>query len=718
LFIDNRWSAPVDVFSSFNPADGSVLAELTQASEHDVGRAVEAARRAQPLWQALAGHGRARLLYALARLLQKHARLFAVLETLDHGKLLRETRDIDLPQAARHFYHHAGWAQLQSEEFPDQRPVGVIGQIVASNFSQLAWKIAPALAGANTVVFKPSPSTSLSALLFAELCVQAGVPAGVVNIVTGDGRVGQALASHPGVDMIAFSGSFDVGRAIRIASAGSGKKLMLQLTGTTSLIVFDDADLDAAVEGVIDSMRFCHGHDHVPGGPAGARLLVQESVQQRFLAKLRARLSKLRPGAALDKSTDIALPPAALSLPLQPIASLSFRTPSEAVQLANNSADGVAASIWTESISLALELARDIRAGSIWVNSVGLVDAACGAGGCRASGFGREGGREGMLEYMTALAEDERPSLPVTAPGPGAAAPIFFPDPAPFSIDRTLKLYIGGQQVRPDGGYSRAIVGPAGTFLADIGVGSRKDIRNAVEAARNASGWATASAHQRAQVLYYIAENLAARADEFGARIAAMTGQAYPEREVQAAIERLFHYAAWADKYDGLVHQPPRRGLALAQSEALGVIGIICPFDSPLLGFVALVAPAIALGNRVVVVPSGPHPLSALDMAQVFASSDLPGGVVNIVSAGSNAGADGHELARTLASHFDVDAIWRHDGSGEGCVEVERLAAQSMKRSWVGGARGRNWHSSAQSGGRAVLAHASHVKNIWIPSGV
>jgi aldehyde dehydrogenase (NAD+) len=708
LFIDNRWSAPADAFSSLNRADGTLLAELTQAGEFDVDRAVEAARRAQPLWQALPGHGRARILYALARLLQKHARLFAVLETLEHGKLLRDTRDTDLPQAARHFYHHAGWAELQSEEFPDQRPVGVIGQIVAPGFSQLAWKIAPALASANTVIFKPSASTSLSALLFAELCQQAGVPAGVVNIVTGDGRVGQALVGHAGIDMIAFTGSFDVGRAIRIASAGSGKKLMLQLKAATSLIVFDDADLDAAVEGVVDSI------DHGDGARVSARLLVQESVQQRFLAKLDARIGKLRPGAALDKSTDIVHYP--LSRPLQPIASISFRTPAEAVQLANNSSDGFAASIWTESISLALEVAPDIKAGSIWVNSVGLFDAACGVGGCRASGFGREGGREGMLEYMTALAEDERPCLPATAPPVDvtAAAPVFLVDADPFSIDRTLKLYIGGKQVRPDGGYSRAIHGPAGTFLADIGVGSRKDIRNAVEAARKASGWAAASAHNRAQVLYYIAENLAARADEFGARLAAMTFDAHPEREVQAAIERLFYYAAWADKYDGLVHQPPRRGLALAQNEPLGVIGIVCPTESPLLGFIALVAPAIALGNRGVVVPSQAHPLSALDLASVFDSSDLPDGVVNIVSAGS----DVDELARTLASHFDVDAIWRHDGNGAGCLEVERLASASMKRSWVGGARGRDWTSTAQSGGRTVLAHASHVKNVWIPYGV
>jgi aldehyde dehydrogenase (NAD+) len=723
LFIDNRWSAPADAFSSLNPADASVLAELTQAGDADIERAVQAARRAQPLWQALGGHGRARILYALARLLQKHARLFAVLATLDSGKTIRQARDIDLPLAVRHFYHHAGWAQLQSDEFPDQRPVGVVAQIVARHFPlrMLAWKIAPALACANTVVFKPAASTSLSALLFAELCQKAGVPAGVVNIVTGDGRAGAALAGHPGIDKIAFTGSLEVGRAIRIASAGSGKKLTLALEsgGNDAFIVFDDADLDAAVEGLVDAIWCDQDQDLVRC--AGARLLVQESVEQRLLGKLRVRMATLRAGAALDKSSDTVLLPNAA---LPPIEALSFRTPQEAVQLANNTSHGLAASIWTESVSLALAVASDIKAGSIWINSSNLFDAACGAGGVRASGFGREGGREGMFEYMTPLAEDARPSLPLTVALPlaanASAAQLAAPQTGLGPIDRSAKLTIGGQQVRPDSGDSHAIFGVDGSFLAEVGTGSGKDVHNAVEAAHKASSWAAASAHNRAQVLYCIAENLAVRAAQFGARIAAMTGAAHPELEVEAAIERLFYYAAWADKYDGLVHQRPLRGSAIALNEPLGVIGIICPNEAPLLGFVALVAPAIALGNRVVVVPSQAHPLSALDLAQVLDASDLPGGVVNIVSAGpgngANAGVD--QLARTLAGHFDVDAVWRHDGSGAGCLEVERLASASMKRTWVGGIRGRDWTSLAQSGGRTLLAHASQVKNIWIPHGV
>ncbi|RSZ58770.1 aldehyde dehydrogenase family protein [Massilia atriviolacea] len=757
LFIDNAWTDSSDTFASTNPADGKELAQLTQASNADVDRAVEAARRAQPGWVALGGHGRARVLYALARLLQKHARLFAVIETLDNGKTIRETRDADLPLASRHFYHHAGWAQLQSEEFADYRAVGVVGQIVPWNFPllMLAWKIAPALAAGNTVVFKPAEFTSLSALLFAEICQQAGVPAGVVNIVTGDGRVGEAIVNHAGIDKIAFTGSTEVGRIIRKATAGSGKKLSLELGGKSPFIVFEDADLDAAVEGLVDSIWFNQGQVCC----AGSRLLVQESIEERFLAKLRARMDNLRLGSPIEKSVDIG----ALVDPIQRqrieglveaaraegctiyqpacelpatgswfpptlitgastsagiaqtevfgpvLVAMSFRTPVEAVQLANNTVYGLAACVWSESISLALDLAPQIKAGVVWINTANQFDAACGFGGYRESGFGREGGKEGMYEYMTALSEDARPAAPGVAIK-GKAKPA--EAPGPFAIDRTAKMYIGGKQARPDGAYTRAIVGANGAFVGDVGEGGRKDIRNAVEAAHKASGWAKATSHNRAQVLYYIAENLAIRADEFAARLAAMTGAKNPEKEVQASIERLFYYAAWADKYDGLAHQPPMHGITVALNEPVGVIGIICPNESPLLGFISLVAPALALGNRVIAVPSEAYPLAATDLYQVLDTSDLPGGALNIITGSAD------ELAKTLATHSDVDAVWRHDGSAEGCAEVERLSAESLKRTWVGGGKGRDWYDTKQAGGRAVLAHASQVKNVWIPYGV
>jgi aldehyde dehydrogenase (NAD+) len=756
LFIDNQWSEPGTLFASHNPADGSALAELTQASNADVDRAVAAARAAQPGWAALSGHARARTLYALARLIQKHARLFAVLETLDNGKPIRETRDIDIPLAARHFYHHAGWAQLLAQEFADYRAVGVVGQIVPWNFPllMLAWKIAPALACGNTVVFKPAEFTSLSALLFAELCQQAQLPPGVVNIITGDGAVGEAIVTHPGIDKLAFTGSTEVGRLIRRATAGSGKKLSLELGGKSPFIVFEDADLDAAAEGLVDSIWFNQGQVCC----AGSRLLVQESVEQRFLAKLRVRMGHLIVGSPLDKSTDIG----ALVDPVQQqrIASLvqtarnegctvwqpeatlpakgcfypptlitgastsatvaqteifgpvlvamSFRTPEEAVQLANNTVYGLASCVWTESISLALDIAPQIKAGVVWINTANQFDASCGFGGYRESGFGREGGREGLLEYLVARAEDARPAKVPSVPQAAASGSAL----ESSGIDRTAKHFIGGKQARPDGGYSRRVLAGDGTLLGEVAQGNRKDIRNAVEAAHKQCGWASTSSHNRAQVLYFIAENLAARHAEFAARIHAMTGNPDAAREVDASIERLFLYAAWADKYDGAVHQPPMHGITAALNEPIGVIGIICPNEAPLLGFVSLVAPALALGNRVIAVPSSAHPLSATDFYQVLDTSDLPGGALNIVT------GDGDELARVLAGHADVDAIWRHDGSAEGCAEVERLSADNVKRTWVSGGKGRDWFDDKQATGRSVLAHASQVKNVWIPYGV
>ena len=757
LFIDNAWSEAGATFATNNPADGSELAQVTQATQDDVERAVAAARRAQPGWVALGGHGRAKIMYALSRLLQKHARLFAVLETLDNGKTIRETRDADLPLAARHFYHHAGWAQLQSEEFADYRAVGVVGQIVPWNFPllMLAWKIAPALAAGNTVVFKPAEYTPLTALLFAEICQRAGVPSGVVNIVTGDGRVGEAIVNHPGIDKLAFTGSTEVGRLIRKATAGSGKKLSLELGGKSPFIVFDDADLDAAVEGLVDSIWFNQGQVCC----AGSRLLVQESIYDRFIAKVKARMQNLRVGSPLDKSNDIG----ALVDPVQQqrihglvesaraegcevwqpdvelsttgswylptlitgastsaavaqaeifgpvLVAMSFRTPGEAVQLANNTVYGLAACVWSESISLALDVAPQIKAGVVWINAANQFDAACGFGGVKESGFGREGGKEGMVEYLVPLAEDARPAAPVVAQKGSVKQS---DGDNPFAVDRTAKIYIGGKQARPDGAYSRAINGANGEFLADVGEGSRKDIRNAVEAAHKASGWAKATAHNRAQVLYYIAENLAIRADEFAQRIAQQTGAKDAAREVQASIERLFYWAAWCDKYDGAAHQPPMHGITVALNEPVGVIGVVCPNENPLLGFISLVAPALALGNRVVAVPSEAYPLSATDLYQVLDTSDLPGGALNIVTGSAD------ELARTLASHHDVDAVWRHDGSAEGCAEVERLSSESLKRTWVGGAKGRDWFDAKQACGRTVLQHASQVKNVWIPYGV
>jgi aldehyde dehydrogenase (NAD+) len=752
-FIGGEWVAPrAGVwFDSNDPATGALLARVAQGGAEDVDAAVRAARSAFPAWAALAPHARARHLYALARTVQKHSRFLAVLETLDNGKTIRETRDIDVPLVARHFYHHAGWAQLRDVEFPDFTPVGVIGQIIPWNFPllMLSWKIAPALAAGNTVVLKPAEYTSLTALAFAELAQEAGLPPGVLNIVTGDGRTGKLLVEHEDVDKIAFTGSTDVGRQIRRATAGTGKRLSLELGGKSPFVVFDDADLDSVVEGVVDAIWFNQGQVCC----AGSRLLVHEGIADELTARLRARMEKLRIGSPLDKSMDIGaivapsqleriqslvkqgvdegatmwqpswacptdgsfypptlftgVSPAAMIAQVEifgpVLVSMTFRTPSEAVALANNTPYGLAASVWTENINLALDIAPKIKAGVVWVNSSNLFDASAGFGGYRESGFGREGGREGMYEYLRAPAIP--PAPPHAAKPRARKAPIAASElPA---IDRTPKLFIGGRQARPDAAGSRRVLDPSGALVGEVGEGNRKDVRNAVEAAHHASGWARSSGHARAQVIFYIAENLAARAGEFADRIRALTGHE-GKREVDASLSRLFSYAAWADKYDGAVHDPSIRGVALAMHEPMGVIGIVAPDESPLLGFLSLVAPAIAMGNAVVAIPSERWPLAATDLYSVLETSDLPAGVVNIVTGPKDV------LAMVLAEHDDVNAVWYH-GTAAGAAAVERASAANMKRTAVETAPLDWFHPRAE--GHAFLREATQVKNIWIPYG-
>jgi aldehyde dehydrogenase (NAD+) len=763
LFIGGAWSDPTDgeYFDTVNPATAKPLAQVAQAGAADVDRAVQAARRAVPGWRALGGHGRARYLYALARHVQKHARLFAVLETLDNGKPIREARDIDIPLVARHFYHHAGWAELEGV-LAGYEPVGVVGQIIPWNFPllMLAWKIAPALATGNTVVLKPAEFTSLTALRFAELCVEAGLPPGVVNVLTGDGRTGDLLVRHGGVNKIAFTGSTEVGRLIRVATAGSGKRLSLELGGKSPFVVFDDADLDSVVEGVVDAIWFNQGQVCC----AGSRILVQEGVAERLVAKLKARMETLRIGDPLDKAVDIgaiiapvqlekidrlvregraegatiwqpswSVPqegyffPPTLCTDVGPAATIAqveifgpvvvlmtFRTPEESVELANNTRYGLAASVWTENINLALDIAPNVKAGTVWINCTNVFDAASGFGGYRESGFGREGGLEGLWEYVRRSDGPQGHRSDVaTRPLPAKRASDEVPAGAPAvpPIDRTAKLYIGGKQARPDGGYSLLVRGTDGAPIGEVSRGNRKDIRNAVEAAHKADAWARATAHHRAQVLYYVAENLSARSAEFAARLATATGdRATAAGEVDLAIQRLFTYAAWADKWDGRVHHTPFRNVTLAMPEPIGVLGIVCPETPSLLGVIALVAPAVAMGNTVVVVPSERHPLAATDLYQILDTSDVPGGVINIVT-----GVRG-ELTEVLAGHDDVDGMW-YFGSAEGSALVERLSAGNMKRTWVDYGRPRDWTDDASGTAEEFLREATQVKNIWIPYG-
>ena len=762
-FINGAWTKPAKGarFDVINPATGKVLAKVAQGSKGDVDAAVKAARKALPAWRKLSGHQRAKHLYALARTVQRNARLLAVLESMDNGKSIRETRDIDIPLVARHFYHHAGWAQLLETEFAGHHGVGVVGQIIPWNFPllMLAWKVAPALAAGCTVILKPAEFTPLTALAFAELAAEAGLPPGVLNILTGDGATGAALVDHPDVDKLAFTGSTDVGRIIRKATAGSGKKLSLELGGKSPFIVFEDADLDSVVEGVVDAIWFNQGQVCC----AGSRLLMQEGIADKLVAKLRARMEKLRVGSPLDKAVDMgaivapvqleriralveqgakegaelwqpswAVPqdgcfyPPTLFTNVAPsstiaqveifgpvLVSMSFRTPEEAVALANNTPFGLAASIWSENINLALDVAPKVKAGVVWINCTNLFDAAAGFGGYRESGYGREGGREGMFEYLKAT-DDGGPKTETAAKKTVAAKSKsgtigHRSSDLGHQIDRTAKLFIAGKQARPDSGYSIAIAAANGAHAGDVGEGNRKDIRNAVEAARNASGaWARSTGHNRGQILYYIAENLSARSAEFAARIRELTGRE-GKGEVEASIARLFTYAAWADKWDGQVHQTPIRGVTLAMNEPVGVIGVAAPPEHPLLGFVSTVAPAIAAGNTVVAIPSELQPLAVTDFYQVLETSDVPAGVMNIVTGRRD------ELAKVLAEHDDVDAIW-YFGAAGGVKLCEAASTGNMKQTWCESG-GRDWSGAARGEGREFLRHATQVKNIWIPYG-
>jgi len=492
---------------------------------------------------------------------------------------------------------------------------------------------------------------------------------------------------------------------------------------------------------------------------AGSRLLMQESIAEPLITKVRDRMGSLRIGAPLDKAIDIGAivarvqldrirklvdqgvaegatcwqpqvtlpargfyyPPTLLSnvhptsiVAQQEIfgpvlAAMTFRTPREAVELANNTVYGLAACVWSESINVALHVAAQLKAGVVWVNCTNLFDASCGFGGYRESGYGREGGREGLLEYMAPAWFKNAPQLPAakTSAPPETQKEAELATPV---IDRTVKLYIGGKQTRPDSGYSMEVRAPDGRLLGEAPLGNRKDIRNAVEAARKADPWAKATAHNRAQVLYYCAENLTQRRDEITRRLAAVVGEKQAAAEVDLGIERIFSYAAWADKFDGAVHHPPFRNIAIAMHEAIGTIGIICPREAPLLGFLSLVMPALALGNTVIAVPSETYPLITGDLYQLFDTSDLPGGAVNIVTGYAS------QLLKTLAEHDDVDAIWSF-GDEANAAGAKAKSVANLKQVWTNEGRAIDWFDSNLAEGRWFLEHATQVKNIWVPHG-
>jgi aldehyde dehydrogenase (NAD+) len=758
-YIDGAWRQPKKrgYFKTFNPArNDDALADIALGTQEDVDAAMSAAEHAFPEWSALSGHRRARYLYAIARAIAKHARLFAVLESLDNGKPIRETRDIDVPVVIRHDNKNAGWAQTMEREFSGYRPGGVIAQIVPWNFPflMLAWKIAPAIAAGNTIVLKPSKSTPLTALLLADILMnEVKLPPGVVNILTGDSKTGTVMYEHPVPWKVTFTGSTDVGRIIRKGTAGSQKHLTMELGGKSPFIVFENADLDSAIEGIVNSIWFNEGQVCC----AGSRLLVQEGIHDDVIKRLKRRMSKLRVGNPLDKTMDMGAisnaeqfkkitammelgtnegaamwQPENVMCPkegyfLKPtlftgvepshtiaqeeifgpvLVALTFRTPAEAVQLANNTRFGLAASIWSQDIDTAMDVARKVKAGTIWINSTNLFDAAAGFGGYKESGYGREGGREGMYDVLV-----EAPHGDIAADVLPAPAPAPLSVDRPWGVDRTFRFLIGGKLARPDGAGSFSVTSPSNDLLAVVGDASRKDLRNAVEAARTAfPSWFDSAAHLRAQILYFWAENLAAEKQRFAAGIAAQTGSslAAAETEVDLAVSRLFDFAAYADKFGGTVQPVLGRRMVVGLRESLGVIGMRAPDASPLLGLVSILAPAIAMGNTVVAV-SGKHALTAMDMVQTIQHSDIPSGVINMLTA-----QNPEALAKELGAHEDVDAVWFF-GTAGGSKVVEEASISNMKQTWVSNGKPVQWESMSTE---KLLLKSTQVKNIWVPYGV
>ncbi len=731
-----------------NPSTNKKIATLSVASKKDVNAAVSAAKKAHVKWSKLSSFDRSKYLYALARLIQKNSRFISVLETIDNGKPIRETRDIDIPLVARHFYYHAGWAARNTKNSDDS--IGVVGQIIPWNFPllMLAWKIAPAIALGNTVVLKPAEYTSLTALYFAELCEKAKIPQGVINIITGDGTTGEHITLHKDIKKIAFTGSTEVGKKIIQTNTNPDKKMTMELGGKSPFIVFEDADLDSAVEGVVDAIWFNQGQVCC----AGSRLLVQESIEKKFIQKLKKRMEKLRVGDPLDKSIDIGAIVAPVQLKKinslvnkaqkdgnklwQPswscptnglfyppslftnvtpssfiaqveifgpvLTTMTFRTPSEAVSIANNTPYGLAASIWSENINLALDIAPKVKAGVIWINSTNLFDAACGFGGYKESGFGREGGSEGIRAYS-------KLAFPFSKSKRGKK---LSKAQSSNSIDRTPKLYIGGKQKRPDSGYSFSSYDGQHNFICDVPNANRKDVRDTVEVASKAISKSSTN-FNRAQILYYLAENLQDRKNTFSNLLSSLIGisQKDAEKEFDQSIERLFYYGAMADKFEGSIHNPPIRGLTLAVKEPIGVVANILNDDYPLLSLITTLGSNFAAGNASIIVPGQRTSLLATELYQLLETSDVPAGYINILTTKQNS------LNKILSEHENIDGIWFFSENNNERLKVIQSTTSNLKRTWCPQSKNLDWSSKEEDFLEEFLYQSTQVKNIWIPYG-
>ncbi|XP_036162972.1 aldehyde dehydrogenase family 16 member A1 isoform X1 [Myotis myotis] len=750
---ENRKSVPCQ-----DPITGENLATCLQAQAEDVAAAAEAARAALENWIGLPGAARAKHLTRLAKMIQKHQRLLWTLESLVTGRAVREVRDRDVPLAQQLLQYHAIQAHIQEEALAGWEPMGVIGLILPPTFSflEMMWRICPALAVGCTVVVLVPPA-SPTPLLLAQLAGELGHFPGILNVISGPASLGPVLASQPGVQKVAFCGAIEEGRVLRRTLAGVGPELGLALGTESLLLLTEAADVDSAVEGVVDAAW----SDRSPGG---LRLLVQESVWDEAMRRLRVRMARLRGGRGLDGAVDMGargaaahelaqrfvreaqsqgaqvfqagdvpldspffpptlvsdLPPsspcARAEVPWPLVVASPFRTAKEALAVANGTPRGGSASVWSERLGQALELGYGLRVGTVWINAHGLRDPAVPTGGCKESGSSWHGGLDGLYEYLRPAGTPARlpylsenlnyDTFGLTVPSALPAGPETGPSPAP-----PYGLFVGGRFQAPGARSSRPIHDSQGNLHGYVAEGGAKDIRVAVEAAHQAApGWMGQSPGARAALLLALAAalerrepTLSLRLERHGVELKAA------QAEVELSVTRLRAWGARAQAQSHSLQVAELRGPVLRLREPLGVLAIVCPDKWPLLAFVSLLAPALAHGNTVVLVPSETCPIPALEVCQDMATL-LPAGLVNVVT------GDRDHLTRCLALHQDVQALW-YFGSAQGSQFVEWASAGNLKPVWVDRGCPRAWDQEAEGAGPELELRAARTKALWLPMG-
>ncbi|CAD7692355.1 unnamed protein product [Nyctereutes procyonoides] len=759
-YVSGKWLKPEHRNSvpCQDPITGESLASCLQAQAEDVVAAVEAAGKAFENWSGLPGASRAQHLIRLAKMIQKHQRLFWTLESLVTGRAVREIRDKDVPLAQQLLQYHAVQACTQEEVLAGWEPMGVVGLILSPTFSflEMMWRICPALAVGCTVVVLVPPA-SPTPLLLAQLAGELGSFPGILNVISGPASLGPVLASQPRVQKVAFCGAVEEGRALRRTLAGKGAELGLAL-GTESLLVLTEAaDVDSAVEGVVDAAW----SDRSAGG---LRLLIQESVWDETMRRLQERMARLRAGRGLDGAVDMGargaaahdlaqryvhearsegaqvfqagdvpsdspfFPPTLVSdlLPASPcsqaevpwpvVAASRFRTAKEALAMANRTPRGGSASVWSERLGQALELGYGLQVGTVWINAHGLRNSEVPTGGCKESGSSWHGGLDGLYEYLRPSGTPGRvayfsesmnyDTFGLAVPSTLPAGPEIGPSPtAPYG------LFIGGRFQAPGARSSRPIQDSQGKLHSYVAEGGAKDIRGAVEAAHQATpGWVSQSPGARASLLWALATALERRESALASRLERHGVEFKAAKvEVELSVRQLRAWGARAQAQGHVLQVAELKGPVLRLREPLGVLAIVCPDEWPLLAFVSLLAAALAHGNSVVLVPSGACPIPALEVCQDMATL-LPAGLVNVVT------GDRDHLTRCLALHQDIQALW-YFGSAQGSQFVEWASAGNLKPVWVNRGCPRAWDQEAKGAGPELGLRAARTKALWLPMG-